>query len=107
MNHTTTRRIFIARGVAGSCALLAASRVAQAAPSRAEENDETALALGYKHDTARVDAKRFPNHSAAQKCSNCSFYQGGPSDDWAGCAMFGRKHIAGQGWCSAWAKKPG
>ena len=105
MTHTT-RRIFICR-LAGTCTVLAAPLVAQAAPSRVEESDETALALGYTHDTTQVEAKRYPNHAAAQRCSNCSFYQGAATDEWAGCAMFGRKHIAGPGWCSAWARKPG
>ena len=69
----TTRRIFIRRSVAGTCAVLAAPLVARAAPARVDEADETAQALGYKHDTAKVDAKRYPNHAASQKCSNCSF----------------------------------
>ena len=104
---STTRRIFITRSIAGSCAVLAAPLAAQAAPAHVEETDETATALGYKHDTNKVDQQRFPKHSAAQTCSNCSFFQGGASDPWGGCAMFGRKHIAAAGWCSAWAKKPG
>jgi hypothetical protein len=106
MSHTT-RRIFIVRGMAGACAVLAAASAAHAAPPRVDEADETALALGYKHDTHKVDTKRYPNHTAAQKCSNCSFFQGAANDEWGGCAMFGRKHIAGPGWCAAWAKKPG
>jgi High potential iron-sulfur protein len=103
----TTRRIFITRTIAGGCAVLASPVIAQAAPSRVEETDETALALGYKHDTNKVDGQRFGNHSTAQRCANCSFFQGSANDDWGGCAMFGRKHIAAAGWCSAWAKKPG
>jgi hypothetical protein len=106
MTHTT-RRIFIRRTFAGTCAVLAVPLAARAAPSRVDEADETAQALGYRHDTNKVDARRYPNHSASQRCSNCSFYQGAASDEWGGCAMFGRKHIAGAGWCSAWAKKPG
>ena len=104
---STTRRIFITRSIASSCAVLAAPLAAQAAPARVEEADETATALGYKHDTNKVDRQRFPKHTAAQTCANCSFFQGGASDPWGGCAMFGRKHIAAAGWCSAWAKKPG
>lgn len=103
----TTRRIFITRTLASGCAMLASSAVTQAAPTRVDEADETAQALGYKHDTAKVDKKRFPKHSAAQRCTNCSFFQGSASDEWGGCAMFGRKQIAGPGWCSAWAPKPG
>jgi hypothetical protein len=106
MTHTT-RRIFIRRTLASTCAVLAAPVIVQAAPSRVDESDETALALGYKHDTNKVDQKRFPNHAAAQRCSNCSFFQGAADDDWGGCAMFGRKQIAAPGWCSAWARKPG
>jgi len=106
MTHTT-RRIFVTRALAGTCAVLAAPVVSQAAPSRVEEADETAVALGYKHDTNKVDKQRYPNHTAAQRCSNCSFFQGAANDDWGGCAMFGRKHIAAAGWCAAWAKKPG
>ena len=103
----TTRRVFVIRSIAGGCAALALPALAQTTPSRVDETDETAVALGYKHDTTQVDAKRFPKHSAAQTCLNCSFFQGGASDAWGGCAMFGRKHIAAAGWCQAWAKKPG
>ncbi|HSV44469.1 MAG TPA: high-potential iron-sulfur protein [Ramlibacter sp.] len=87
------------------CAALAVPLATQAVPSRVEETDETAAALGYKHDTNKVDSKRFPKHGAAQTCGNCSFFQGGASDAWGGCAMFGRKHIAAAGWCNAWAKR--
>lgn len=103
----TTRRIFITRSIASGCAVLAAPIAAQAAPPRVDEADETAVALGYRHDTNKVDRKRFPKHSAAQTCGNCSFFQGAVSDEWGGCAMFGRKHIAAAGWCNVWAKKPG
>lgn len=103
----STRRIFITRTVAGACAAFAGPAAVHAAPSRVEEADETAAALGYKHDTKQVDAQRYPNHSTSQSCANCAFFQGSAADAWAGCAMFGRKHIAATGWCSAWAKKPG
>src|SRR5215218_9484240 len=105
MNHST-RRIFILRSVAGSSAILAFPQLTRAAPPRVEESDETAQALGYKHDSSKVDAKRFPKHAATQRCTNCSFFQGSASDEWGGCAMFGRKQVAGPGWCNAWAAKP-
>ena len=102
--ESTTRRIFITRSIAGGCAVLAAPAISHAAPPRVDEADETAKALGYKHDTNKVDKQRFPKHSASQDCANCSFFQGRPGDEWGGCAMFGRKHIAAAGWCNAWAK---
>jgi len=103
----TTRRIFITRSIASGCVVLAAPVIAHAAPPHVDEADETAAALGYRHDTNKVDRQRFPKHSPSQNCGNCSFFQGGAGDEWGGCAMFGRKHIAAAGWCSAWAKKPG
>lgn len=102
----TTRRIFITRTVAGGLSALAIPAVTQAAPARVEESDETAQALGYKHDTSKVEKKRYPKHSVTQRCTNCSFFQGSATDEWGGCAMFGRKQIAGPGWCNAWAAKP-
>ncbi|MEP6505659.1 MAG: high-potential iron-sulfur protein [Betaproteobacteria bacterium] len=106
MNHTS-RRIFIARSLAGGCAFagLGVAAVAHAA-AHVEETDDTAVALGYHHDTQATDAKKYPNHTAAQRCVDCSFWQGAPTDAWAGCAMFGRKQVAAGGWCSAFAKKP-
>ena len=101
-----TRRAFIGRTLAFGGAVFVVPLGARAA-ARVAEDDETATALGYKHDTLQVDKKRFPKHEAQQRCSNCSFFQGAASDEWGGCAMFGRKHIAAPGWCNAWAKKPG
>jgi len=104
--NTTTRRTFIIRAatVAG---VYATMPLAAQAATHVEESDETAVALGYRHDTAKVDKQRYPKHSADQHCGNCSFFQGAAADEWGGCAMFGRKHIAARGWCGAWAKKPG
>ena len=51
-----SRRDFVGRAVGGACLLAAVPVRVLAAPPRAEENDETAVQLGYKHDTAKVDA---------------------------------------------------
>jgi hypothetical protein len=98
-----TRRVIVLRSLAGAGVLLGAPLAVQAA--QVEESDETAVALGYRHDTAKVDGKRFPKHAATQHCANCALYQGAAADAWGGCAMFGRKQVAGGGWCSAWVKK--
>lgn len=96
-----SRRVFMLQATATCTALSAATAQAQ---TKVEETDETAVALGYKHDTSKVDGKKYPNHQAAQKCTNCQFWQGAATDAWAGCAMFGRKHIAAAGWCMAYKK---
>jgi hypothetical protein len=108
---TTTRpnrRIFlISTSTAAGAAVLGCPAAFAQAGAHVDEADEQAVALGYKQDSAKVDAKKYPKHDPKQHCANCSFWQGKPSDDWAGCAMFGRKHIAKTGWCTAWAKAPG
>lgn len=102
----SSRRRFVAQLVVAGGATFVTRSFAQAG-AHVDEADEQAVALGYKHDTTRVDATKYPKHAAAQRCSNCSFWQGKPDDAWAGCAMFGRKHVANGGWCQVWAKVPG
>ncbi len=88
--------------VAGSGVLAAGQAMAQA---KVEEADPTATALGYKADTTKVDAKKFPKHAPDQKCSNCALYQGKPADATGACPLFAGKVVAAGAWCSAWAKK--
>jgi hypothetical protein len=101
-----TRRTFTGRAAGGAC-VIAVLPAATWAAAHAEESDETSVSLGYRHDTKNVDKKKYPKHDVSQRCVNCAMWQGAAADPWAGCAMFGRKHIAAQGWCQAWAKKPG
>jgi len=106
MTRSTPRRIFLIQALVATGAGAALTSVAQAAaPKHVDEADETAVALGYKHDTKLVDSQKFPKHQPTQRCVDCSFFQGAAGDEWAGCAMFGRKQIAATGWCNAWAKK--
>jgi hypothetical protein len=83
----------------------AVTTVAQAQPARLDEKDPMAVNLGYVHDTTKADKKKFPKHDNAQKCNNCALYQGKAADAWGGCPLFAGKQVAGNGWCSAWAKK--
>ncbi len=96
------RRVFLLRTVASGGLLAAAS--ASQAQTQVEETDEAAVALGYKRDTSKVDAKKYATHQPDQKCKNCQFWQGSVTDATGGCAMFGRKHIAANGWCLAYKK---
>jgi hypothetical protein len=104
MNDITRRR-FVGSTL-GGVAVAIIPLAARAAPHVAED-DETAVALGYRHDTRQVDAAKFPKHKPEQRCVNCSLFQGAATDEWGGCAMFGRKHVAAAGWCNVWAKMPG
>jgi hypothetical protein len=101
---TTTRRDFIVAGIGsavGLCAALAASRDARA-DDKLSESDPAAKAVGYVNVAAKADKGHFPSYKDGQTCSNCSLFQGNPTDAWGGCTLFGTKQVAGGGWCSSY-----
>lgn len=99
------RRSFLRTTLAAATALpLGSIPIVLQAQDMVDENDPSAVALGYKADTADVDAAKYPKHSADQLCSNCQLYQGGDAESGA-CAIFPGKLVAGKGWCSAWVPK--
>ena len=108
--ETGARRRFLRLAAATLAAPAALAAIADAAQAQElphqDEADPTASALGYKHDTTKVDKAKYPKHEATQKCSNCQLFQGKATDAWGPCALFGAKQVAGNGWCSAWVKKP-
>ncbi len=97
------RRIFLVQAAAYTTAI-ATGALAQTGAA-VDEADPQAVALGYKTDTTKVDANKFPKHSAEQKCNGCQLYGGKATDPTAPCAIFGGKKVAANGWCSAWVKK--
>jgi hypothetical protein len=105
--NTSSRRHFVIQIVAVGATIAALDSRAQGAGPKLSESDPQAVALGYKDDTTKVDAKKYPKHSPAQKCSNCQLFQGKATDALGGCALFPGKQVAGPGWCSAWNKKAG
>jgi len=100
----SSRRVFI-RNAMGAGALLSSARAFAADSPNVAESDPAAAALGYKLDTSKVDASKFPKHAKDQHCGNCQLYQGKPADAFGPCPIFGGKLVATQGWCSAWLKK--
>ncbi len=102
-HHHHRRRFMFTVAAAGVGALASGRSLAQ---TKLEENDPQAVALGYKHDTTKVDKAKYPKHDVSQKCSNCQLFTGKPADAWGPCALFPAKQVAGPGWCSAWVKKP-
>lgn len=102
MLQNTNRRVFMMQVAVGSTAVVASQAMAQA---MLDEKDPQAVALAYAADTTKVNAKKYPKHTAAQKCSNCQLYAGKPTDAKGGCPLFAGKQVAGNGWCNAWVKK--
>jgi hypothetical protein len=105
--NDNNRRTFMLQVVAAGAALAAVQAKAQGAGPQVAETDPQAAALGYKPDTTKVDAKKYPNHTAAQNCAGCQLFQGKPKDASGGCPLFAGKQVMATGWCSAWAKKAG
>ena len=103
----TNRRIFILHVATGSAALAASRVMAQAAAPMVSEKDAQAAALGYVPDTTKVDIKKYPKHTADQKCSSCQLYAGKPKETGGPCPLFAGKQVAANGWCSAYVKKAG
>ena len=105
-----TRRRFLTRLVAtaGMPALLCSRAFAQTPPPpvKLEESDPVATVLGYKKDTTKVDAAKYPLHKPEQRCDNCALDQGKPGEASGPCIPFGGKLVTATGWCSVYAKKP-
>lgn len=101
----SNRRTFIFHVVATGAVLSAGQACAQTAGPKLEESDAQATALGYKSDTTKVDAKKYPNHAAAQSCATCQLFQAKAKDATGGCPLFAGKQVMATGWCSAWVKK--
>jgi hypothetical protein len=101
----TTRRIFLLATLPGAALAAAAVRPASAQAARLEESNPAAVALGYKHDAAKVDAAKYPTFAAGRNCANCQLYQAKAGEEWGACAAVGGRLVNAKGWCVAWVKK--
>ena len=98
------RRILLAVVPAAGATLLT-GRTASAQAARVDEKDANAVALGYTHDAATVDTKKYPQYGKGSVCANCTLYAGKPADPWAPCGALGGKQVNANGWCVAYVKK--
>jgi hypothetical protein len=105
-----SRRNFLLKlaATAGTPALLASRAFAADTPPpvKLTEDDPVGKALGYKEDTTKVDAKKYPQHKPEQICSDCVLYTGKTGEASGPCSAFGNKIVTAKGWCSAYAVKP-
>jgi len=96
------RRTFMFQVAAGGIALAASRAQAQATGAKLEESDPQAMALGYKQDTTKVDAKKYPAFVPGSNCDNCLRLEGTPGSDYRPCSLFPGKLVSVRGWCSEW-----
>ncbi|MDZ4814216.1 MAG: high-potential iron-sulfur protein [Pseudomonadota bacterium] len=110
MNKHISRRHFLATSGAALLApmslALVSARVQAAELPHLDEADATAAALGYRHDSTKVVAAKYPAHKPTQLCSGCTLVQGAATDVWRGCGIFPGKSVNTKGWCAAFAAKP-
>ena len=99
--HSTQRRVFIMKVVGGASAFAVADAFAADPVSNEKltETDSYAKSMGFRMDTTKVDQKRFPRHTAEQKCSTCQLYSGEPKAEWGPCSFFGGRLVHKDGWC--------
>lgn len=76
---------------------------ARASLRKVEESEPKAVAVGYRHDTTRVDPARYPKHRPIQNCANCLAYLAAkPSDEWGECDLMSDRLVHRDGWCSSY-----
>ncbi|MGZ8907973.1 MAG: high-potential iron-sulfur protein [Methylobacter sp.] len=77
------------------------------------ENDEQAMALGYRADAKLVDITKF-KRGEDQYCHNCQLYSGSLNKEWGPCAIFSYRidpilHknyvVSAKGWCKSWGPR--
>lgn len=101
----TTRRKFVLTTLPAAALAAVAARASAQQPARLQETDAAAVALGYRHDAAKVDRAKFTTYAAGRNCANCSLFAAKGNEEWAPCAAVGNKLVNAKGWCSAWVKK--
>jgi hypothetical protein len=135
-NEVSRRQVLIASLSAAAVAPILAATGARAAGEKAEEKkkadvpeiDESKLvpstnpiatALKYKHsakDSTDRKAEKQGKPAAEQKCSNCALYVApfavlkGSKEAVGKCTMIAgvdTNYVKAEGWCTAWALKPG
>lgn len=100
------RRVVLLVPAAGFIGLQAGPVAAQV--KKVEETEPKATAIGYKHDSAKVDQARYPKHDANQRCNNClAFAPEKPTDEWGECDLMSDRLVHRNGWCSSYKKKKG
>lgn len=76
---------------------------AEAALKKVEENEPKAQAVGYRHDTTKVDGARYPKHQPTQHCANClAYFLAKPTDEWGECDLMSDRLVFKNGWCSSY-----
>ena len=103
--HQIKRRVVLLLPVAAGLGCLRAVTV-HAQTVKVDEGEPKATAIGYRHDSAKIDGVRYPKHDASQRCHNClAFAPEKPTDEWGECDLMSDRLVHRDGWCSSYKKK--
>ena len=95
---TNSRRRFLKLSAGGVVGLSMGGISLKAfAAEQVDPESPQAKALQYVHKSAKD----------GQNCANCALIQGADGEAWRPCGIFPGKLVNSEGWCAAWAKKPG
>jgi hypothetical protein len=109
-NFNCSRRDALKTAVAAAFGL-ASARLGWASQGkelpRLTDANPAAASLEYTEDTNNVDARKFPKHTAAQRCANCKYFEvaamsGGP---YAPCKLYPGNEVNVNGWCAGYVAK--
>jgi hypothetical protein len=104
-------RRFALKAMAGALLGAGAARLglAAAAPQLPHLTDRNpaAASLEYTDDTGTVDARKFPEHTADQRCANCKYFEPAAvsADAYAPCRLYPGNAVSVNGWCAGYASR--
>jgi hypothetical protein len=109
LTSVSRRRFLRALAAAGMLPIVGTSDAfAATALPHLSPDDATAKSLAYTEDAAKIDAAKEPAFKQGSKCSGCAQYQSAQaSGGYAPCTIFPGKSVNANGWCKAFAAKPG
>lgn len=71
-------------------------------------DDPAGKALGYTENAGKIDPAKESAFKKGSKCQTCALYQAAQAQGgYAPCAAFPGKAVNANGWCRAYAAKPG
>ena len=103
----TTRRMAL-KTIATAIAGLGVARFARAADGaipHLTDSNPAAASLDYTENTNDVDPRKYPRHTAQQRCANCKYFdpKAGTGGPYAPCRLYPGNAVNVNGWCAGYA----
>jgi High potential iron-sulfur protein len=93
------RRVFMLQLIVGGTAAASANLALAVEGEKLTEADPYAKSMGFRLDTTKVDAAKYPRHAADQHCAKCQLWDGKVGDGVGPCSFYGGRLVPENGWC--------